>query len=75
MKRIILFNYAHEVAFRMLSKLPVGGMIAVDEVAKNDPQKFIECVKDLIDHGFYMFEFSNDYKFVKRINTILEWKR
>lgn len=55
--------------FAFLSKLKEGQVVIVKEVAKKDPQGFIEAVKEIIDAG-EPFEFTSDYSKVKRIYDI-----
>lgn len=51
-----------------LRKLEIGGRLVVADVAKRDPDGFINVVKRLISCGWSEYEFSNDYKEVKRLD-------
>jgi hypothetical protein len=51
-----------------LRKLEIGGKLIVAEVAKRDPEGFIKVVQKLISCGWSEYEFSNDYKEVKRLD-------
>ena len=50
-----------------LRKLEIGGKLVISEVAKRNPDGFINVVKRLISCGWSEYEFSNDYKEVKRL--------
>ncbi len=51
-----------------LKKLEIGGRLIIAEVAKKDPEGFIKVIKRLISCGWSEYEFSNDYKEVKRLD-------
>lgn len=62
-------KYSHVIAkvydrFRLMK---VGDYVEIDKEAKKDPQLFIEICKEFINQGNHDFEFSNDYKYFKRI--------
>jgi|GEM_PF-643084 len=51
-----------------LRKLEIGGRLVVAEVAKRDPEGFINVIKRLISCGWSEYEFSDDYTEVKRLD-------
>ncbi|MCW8311655.1 hypothetical protein K7A41_10500 [Sphingobacterium sp. InxBP1] len=51
-----------------LKKLEIGGRLIIAEVAKRDPEGFINVIKRLISCGWSEYEFSNDYTEVKRLD-------
>lgn len=51
-----------------LRKLGIGETLIISEVAKRNPEGFIEVIKRLIRCGWSEYEFSNDYKMVKRLD-------
>jgi len=56
------------IVLTRLKKLKIGESLVIDEVAKRNPKGFIEVVKRLIRCGWSEYEFSNDYKMVKRLD-------
>lgn len=52
----------------ILQKLRRRQYLKIKDHATRDPAKFIEIVKSLIDIGFCEYEFSNDYKEVRRLD-------
>lgn len=73
----------HEkLALKKLQEIDIGGKMPISFFAKKNPEYFIEQVKNLIDKGYIEYEFSNDYKFVKRLNMcnfgvleVREWQK
>ena len=55
-------------ALQVIKKIPVGGTLLVSIAAKRNPSLFIWAVKKLIDAGWKEFEFTNDYKAIKRLD-------
>ncbi len=51
-----------------LRKLDIGEKLIIGDVAKKDPKGFIEVVKRLIRSGWCEYEFSDDYREVKRLD-------
>lgn len=51
-----------------LKKLEIGAKLVIAEVAKRDPEGFINVIKRLISCGWSEYEFSNDYTEVKRLD-------
>jgi len=56
------------IVLTKLKKLKIGETLVIKEVAKINPSGFIEVVKRLIRCGWSEYEFSNDYKMVKRLD-------
>lgn len=56
------------IVLNRLRKLEKGESLTVREVAKRNPDGFIEVVKRLIRCGWCEYEFSNDYSMVKRLD-------
>ena len=50
----------------ILDRLKVGQVLKVRDIARKDPKKFVEITKQLIDNGRIEFEFSEDYREIKR---------
>lgn len=55
-----------------LQKLKVGQRYRIRDLAKKNPELFIQIVKHLIEAGWNEFYFSNDYKEVIRGKTYAE---
>ena len=62
-------EYIDKVLAYLLDKIKPGTRVEVVRIAEV-PQKFVDTVKELIDQGFIScneFEFTGDYKFLKRL--------
>lgn len=55
--------------FKYFSEMQPGDQIEIAVKGKRDPALFIDVCKEFIDQGNPSFEFSNDYKFFRRINS------
>ena len=49
--------------------LPADTVIEIVKISEN-PEKFIQTVKTIIDNRAVEVEFSNDYKFIKRLEEV-----
>ena len=61
-------NKNQSITLGIIQQLRIGQHLKIKKIAKNDPSKFIQLVKELIDIGYCEYEFSNDYEDVKRLN-------
>ncbi|WP_099368101.1 hypothetical protein [Sphingobacterium sp. 1.A.4] len=67
MKSLIL-NEVQQVTLDILQKLRIGQYLKVRSIAKKDPEKFRDTVKQLIDFGYSEYEFTNDYTEIRRLD-------
>lgn len=52
-----------------IKKLPANTVVEIAKISDN-PEKFIKTVKTIIDNRAIEVEFSNDYKFIKRLEDV-----
>ena len=64
----LCLNDEQKITLGILQKLKQGQYLKIKDVAKRSPDKFIEIVKSLIDIGYCEYEFTNDYKEVRRMH-------
>jgi uncharacterized protein (DUF736 family) len=57
-----------KMVLKKLSTIKIGETIKVSDLAKKDPDGFIQAVKRLIRAGWSEYEFSNDYLSVRRLD-------
>lgn len=55
--------------FNKFGEMKPGQQIEVAVTGKRDPALFTDICKMFIDSGNFDFEFSNDYRYFKRINN------
>lgn len=51
-----------------LQRIPIGQTVLISEMAKKDPDGFIQATKRLIRSGWSEYEFTNDYDGVRRLD-------
>lgn len=67
MKNLILSAHQQKT-LAIIQQLKPYQRLKVRDIAKSNPEKFIELVKSLIDLGFIEYEFTDDYTALKRLN-------
>lgn len=67
MKSLIL-NEIQQITLSILQKLKIGQYLKVRTIAKRDPDKFRQIVKQLIDFGYSEYEFTDDYSEIRRLD-------
>lgn len=67
MKNLCL-NKEQEITLGILQQMKQGQYLKIKDVARRSPDKFIEIVKSLIDMGYCEYEFTNDYREVRRMH-------
>lgn len=55
-------------AFELFGLMNKGDCLIISEIAKRDPDTFIQYGKDWIDEGNWDYEFSSDWKVFRRMN-------
>lgn len=55
--------------FEYFDKMKIDEKIEIAVYGRRDPLLFIQMCKEYINQGHFDFEFSNDYKYFKRINA------
>jgi hypothetical protein len=63
------FGHTLDEWFRAFDKMKPGSAIEIKKFAKDDPKTLIDIGKMFIDAGNMDYEFTNDYKYFKRINS------
>jgi hypothetical protein len=58
-----------EFAFELFDLMKPHEQIMVSELAKNKPEKFIQCGKDYIDKGG-LIQFNSDYSIITKLHPI-----
>lgn len=66
--RNFTLNHNQQITLLILQQLRIGQYLKISIIARRDPAKFIMIVKELIDLGFSEYEFTKDYKEVKRLD-------
>ena len=51
-----------------LQRIPIGQTVLISEMAKKDPNGFIQATKRLVRSGWSEYEFTNDYDGVRRLD-------
>jgi hypothetical protein len=63
------FQEKLDMWFNRFSQMKPGQSIEIAVVGKRDPELFIDVCKRFIDHGNMDFEFTNDYKYFRRMTS------